>query len=505
MAETLEQSKSQTFVLEAIDISKKYGGVQALDNVSLRLKAGEVHSLAGENGCGKSTLIKIISGVEKMDAGTIVVNGVSHNHMTPRQAIQLGIQVIFQDFSLFPNLTVLENIMLTDNIAQKKKFFSKAKIRPVAEKIIHDLGLDLDLDSYVEELTVAEKQLTAICRALVNDARVIFMDEPTTALTHTEVERLFELVERLRGQGVSIVFVSHKLDEALGISQEVTVLRSGKLVIDGPASDFDYHSLSTYMTGKDISNTRKLNPVDEQAAPILEVEKLSRDETFEDINFALYPGEVLGITGLLGSGRSEIAESLFGVSPAHSGTITVNGVQHKIKNIDAAIRAGIGYVPEDRLTQGLFLDQPIADNIIAGSLGAHKVAGLFLNDKKIKRTINQLFRKLRIKAPNVDAPVRSLSGGNAQRVVLAKWLANKPKVLILNGPTVGVDVGSKEEILTILRELASQKVGVIIVSDDAPELVAVCNRVLIVKQGRLFTTLAGDEVNVNAIQEGMAV
>src|SRR5690606_128065 len=204
-------------------------------------------SLAGENGCGKSTLIKIISGVEKMDAGEIVVDGEVYTNMTPRQAIQLGIQVIFQDFSLFPNLTVLENIMLTDSIAQKKKLYSQSAVRPVAEKIIRELGLTLDLDSYVEELTVAEKQLTAICRALVNDARVIFMDEPTTALTHTEVERLFELVERLRGQGVSIVFVSHKLDEALGISQEVTVLRSGKLVIDGPATDFDYHSLSTYM------------------------------------------------------------------------------------------------------------------------------------------------------------------------------------------------------------------------------------------------------------------
>lgn len=505
MTETLTTPQTEPFVLEARNISKKYGGVQALNNVSLRLKPGEVHSLAGENGCGKSTLIKIISGVEKMDQGEIVVDGEVYNSMTPRQAIQLGIQVIFQDFSLFPNLTVLENIMLTDSIAQKKKFFSQSAVRPVAEKIIQQLGLTLDLDSYVEELTVAEKQLTAICRALVNDARVIFMDEPTTALTHTEVNHLFQLVENLKAQGVSIVFVSHKLDEALGISQEVTVLRSGKLVVEGPASDFDYRSLSTYMTGKDISNSRVLNPADESAEPILKVEHLSLTDTFEDISFELYPGEVLGITGLLGSGRSEIAEALFGVSPATSGDITINGKKRKIRKIGDGIRAGVGYVPEDRLTQGLFLDQPIADNIIAGSLDAHRIGGLFLNSGRIKKTIDQLFRKLRIKAPNVEAPVRSLSGGNAQRVVLAKWLANQPKVLVLNGPTVGVDVGSKEEILHILRELAQQGVGVIVVSDDAPELVSVCNRVLIIKQGRLFATLSGDDVEVNAIQEGMAV
>lgn len=493
------------FVLEALNIHKAYAGVKALQDVSVHFKPGEVHSLSGENGCGKSTLIKIISGVESLDQGEIIVNGVPYRHISPRQAIQLGIQVIFQDFSLFPNLRVFENITLTENIANKSFFFSEKKNREAAKQIVDDLGLDLDLDADVENISVAEKQLTAICRALINDAKIIFMDEPTTALTHSEVERLFALVERLTEKGVAIVFVSHKLDEALSISKAVTVLRNGKLVVSKPTVDMDYRSLSNYMTGKDILNARDVPEFDKTAEPVLTVNNLTLDGAYTDISFDLLPGEVLGITGLLGSGRSEIAESLFGVSPATSGEVFVKGKKVKIRNITDAIDAGIGYVPEDRLTQGLFLEQTISDNIIAASLPKHRFAGLFLNGAKIKETINTLFTKLRIKAPNVEAPVRSLSGGNAQRVVLAKWLANQPSVLILNGPTVGVDVGSKEEILDILRELSSQGVGVIIVSDDTPELVAICNRVLIIKQGRLTETIEGEEVNVNTIQEGMTV
>lgn len=493
------------YILEAKGIFKAYGGVQALNDVGLRLKAGEVHCLAGENGCGKSTLIKIISGVEKLDAGTITVAGETFTSMTPRHAIHLGIQVIFQDFSLFPNLTVLENIMLTDSIAKRNKFFSLNAVRPKAESIIKELGINIDLDARVEELSVAERQLTAICRALVNDARVLFMDEPTTALTHTEVERLFKIVDRLTEKGVAIVFVSHKLDEALSISQMVTVLRSGKHVIEGPASDFDYNSLSTYMTGRDIQNIRELTDAKYEEKPLLSVENLSREGSFEDVNFELYPGEVLGITGLLGSGRGEIAEALFGVAPAETGAIFIHGKKKKIRSIQDGIKAGVGYVPEDRLTQGLFMDQPIADNIIAGSLDRHRIGGLFLNQGRVAETIKSLFNKLRIKAPTSLAPVRSLSGGNAQRVVLAKWLANQPAVLVLNGPTVGVDVGSKSEILDLLRELTKTGVGVIIVSDDAPELVAICNRVLIIKQGKLHEELSGEAVEVNRIQEGMAV
>ncbi|WP_104177821.1 sugar ABC transporter ATP-binding protein [Cryobacterium sp. Y50] len=491
-------------VLEARNIVKTYGGVTALKGVSLTLTSGHVHCLAGENGCGKSTLIKIISGAERPDSGEILIDGVSHPFMTPKKAIQLGIQVIYQDFSLFPNLTVAENIVLTSAVAQKRKTFSLAQSRPRAHAIVQELGLTLNLDAYVETLSVADRQLTAICRALINDARVIIMDEPTTALTHTEVDRLFALVRKLQARGVALMFVSHKLEEALSISQDITILRSGDRVSSGSATDFDRRSISRHMTGRDIDESRVINPPQYDERPVLEVHALTRMGEFENITFDLHRGEILGITGLLGSGRSEIAESLFGVLPAESGDTTVNGSKVHIRSIRDAIDAGIGYVPEDRLTQGLFLDKSIADNMIASSLDKYRMKNHLLDNKRIARTISVFFDKLHIKAPNVSAPVRSLSGGNAQRVVLAKWLANQPQILILNGPTVGVDVGSKEEILTLLRAEAAHGMGLIVISDDVPELVSVCNRIIVIQQGRLTSSFTGDEIQVDAIQERMS-
>lgn len=491
-------------VLEARNIVKTYGGVTALGGVTMKLTAGHVHALAGENGCGKSTLIKIISGAERPDSGEIVINGVSHTHMTPKGAIQLGIQVIYQDFSLFPNLTVGENIVLTSAVADKRKIFSERRSRPAAQAIVDELGLSLNLDKDVDQLSVADKQLTAICRALINDARVIIMDEPTTALTHSEVQRLFALVNKLQERGVALVFVSHKLEEALQVAQDVTILRNGELIISGPADEFDRKSISTYMTGRDIDESRLVNPPMYDRDPILSVKDLTLPGAFENITFDVHPGEILGLTGLLGSGRSEIAEALFGVLQSESGTTVVDGKAVRIRGIRDAISAGIGYVPEDRLSQGLFLDKSIADNMIASSLERYRTRIGLLDSKKIAQTISGLFQKLRIKAPNVAAPVRSLSGGNAQRVVLAKWLANGPKVLMLNGPTVGVDVGSKEEILAILRAQASAGMGIIVISDDVPELVSVCNRVIVVQQGRIATTFAGDDIEEGAIQEVMA-
>jgi simple sugar transport system ATP-binding protein len=490
-------------ILEARNIVKTYGGVTALHGVTLRLTAGHVHALAGENGCGKSTLIKIISGAERPDSGEIVINGVSHAHMTPKGAIQQGIQVIYQDFSLFPGLTVAENIVLTSAVAEKRTLYSRRQSRPAAQQIVDDLGLSLDLDQEVERLSVADKQLTAICRALINDARVIIMDEPTTALTHSEVQRLFALVSTLRARGVALVFVSHKLEEALQVAQDVTILRNGELIISGPATDFDRRSISHYMTGRDVDESRLVNPPRYDREPVLSVQDLTLPGAFENISFDLHAGEILGLTGLLGSGRSEIAEALFGVLRAESGRTIVDGKATTIHGIRDAIDAGIGYVPEDRLTQGLFLDKSIADNVIASSLERHRRRGL-LDARAIAATITEQFQRLRIKAPNVEAPVRSLSGGNAQRVVLAKWLANGPKILMLNGPTVGVDVGSKEEILTILRAQAAAGMGIIVISDDVPELVSVCNRVLVVQQGRISATYSGDDITPEAIQEGMA-
>ncbi|TFD65019.1 sugar ABC transporter ATP-binding protein [Cryobacterium sp. Hh38] len=497
-------ASTTTPFVSARGINKSFGGVPALRDVSIDLIPGEVHCLAGENGCGKSTLIKIISGAERPDSGEIIIDGVSFDHINAHAAIQGGIQVIYQDFSLFPNLTVAENIVLTAEVAGRRRLYSARSVRPRAAAIIQELDLDLDLDREVGSLSVADKQLTAICRALVNDARAIIMDEPTTALTHTEVSRLFALVERLRARGVALMFVSHKLEEVLAISQRLTIMRSGQRVVSGPTSDFDQRSISHHMTGRQVDESRVVSELDASAPLALEVSNLSLAGAFRDISFQLRRGEILGVTGLLGSGRTEIAEALFGVTPADAGEIRVGGEVATIRTIQDAVRAGIGYVPEDRLSQGLFLNKSIADNIVAASLNSHRTRWGMLSRTATAATIKRFFTGLKINAPHAEAPVRTLSGGNAQRVVLAKWLATAPTVLMLNGPTVGVDIGSKEEILELLRGEAATGMSVIIISDDAPELVASCHRVLVIRNGRLTHVLDGDQISVDTIQERMS-
>lgn len=498
------EPSTSPLVLAARAISKRYGGVQALDDVSLEVREGDVHCLAGENGCGKSTLIKIISGVETPDAGTIEIDGTSHERMSPRGAIMAGIQVIYQDFSLFPNLSVAENISLTGLIAEGSKLVKRADLRRRAAAVVAELAVDLDLDATVEDLTVADRQLTAICRALAEEARVIFMDEPTTALTRREVRSLFRVVHTLQERGVAMVFVSHKLDEVMEISQHVSVLRNGRVVVSGPTSNFDRASLSRAMTGREVRDERDAPELAVSAPPVLEVDRLGLDQVFDDISFTVRRGEILGITGLLGSGRAEIAQALFGIAPAERGTVRVDGEQVKIHSVKDAVAAGIGYVPSDRLTEGLFLDQSIADNVVAGSLDLHKARFGLLDRARLRETIDTFFRGLRIKAASVQAPIRSLSGGNQQRVVLAKWLARGPKVLILNSPTVGVDVGSKEEILDILRREAAGGKAVVVISDDVPELIAVCHRVLVVRRGKIHDVLEEGRMSEESILAGLS-
>ncbi|MDY5127833.1 sugar ABC transporter ATP-binding protein [Actinotignum sp. GS-2025f] len=496
---TSAQSDASYF-LEARDIVKTFDGVTALAGVSLKVKSGEVLCLAGENGCGKSTLIKVISGVLSPDSGQIVVEGHSYSKLTPLEVMELGIQVIYQDFSLFPNLSVAENIVVTRSVSKRRKIFNRSSARARAKEVIDSLKVHLDLDAEVESLSVADRQLTAICRALCSDARLLIMDEPTTALTQREVKRLFAVVENLRSQGVALVFVSHKLDEVTQIASRISIMRSGANVVESAVEDFDNEKIAEYMTGKTLDVSRHV-VTPKEGEPMLRVRGLSSPGRLADISFDVRAGEIVGFTGLLGSGRSEIAEALFGILPHDSGEISVEGKPVKITSIQDSLKAQIGYVPEDRLTEGLFLDKPISDNMIAASIDRHTSKTGTLQKKDIRETIGQYFKSLKIKAPNVAAPVRSLSGGNAQRVVVAKWLAREPKVLILNGPTVGVDVGSKAEILQILREQAENGIAIIIISDDAPELVACCNRVFITTAGRISSELVGDEVTVETIRE----
>jgi simple sugar transport system ATP-binding protein len=491
-------------VLRAEGVSKRFGGVTALDDVSFDVRPGEVHTLAGENGSGKSTLIKIVAGVETPDAGTIEVGGDAYPHLTPRHAIALGIQVIFQDFSLFPNLSVAENIAVSTYIGQRRRTIRPAKLRRIAAEVVSRIGVRLDLDAPVEELSVADRQLTAICRALAQEARIIFMDEPTTALTRREVQALYRVVEQLKEHSVALVFVSHKLEEVLQLSERITVLRNGAVVVTGDVSEFDRSALTIAMTGRALTDTPPPDSLREDASPLLEVQSLTSEGRFEDVSFSVRPGEILGVTGLLGSGRTEIAESLFGVVPADSGTITVEGRRVRIRSVEDAIAAGMGYVPGDRLTQGVFLDQSIARNIVAGSIDRLTGPVDVLRPASAERVVQRAAADIRINMSSPEAPVRTLSGGNQQRVVLAKWLVREPHVLILNSPTVGVDVGSKHEILDLLRAKAHEGIGIVVISDDVPELVAVCHRVLVVREGRIVDELAGDRLTEDEIVKELA-
>lgn len=486
--------------LRVENISKSFTGVQALNNVSMTINRGEIRTLVGENGSGKSTLIKIIAGVYERDEGEIIINGKEYKDLRPIDSIREGIQIIYQDFSLFPNLTVAENIALNTELAKDTHFISWKEVNRVAKEALARINLDIDINATVEELSVAEKQLVAISRALLHDAKLIIMDEPTTALTYKEVKSLFKVIKDLQKEGISILFVSHKLNEVFEISDTITILRNGKKVFDGSVDELDRKKLEYCMTGRNLEESDKYVCDIQGKDALLKVENLTKKGKYQDVSFSLYPGEILGITGLLGSGRTDLALSLFGLKPADSGRIYLDGKPLEINSVEDAVNNGIGYVPEDRLTEGLILDKPIGDNMVICNidnlLNRHK----FIEERKKEEQINSWIDKLRIKTSSFELPVKSLSGGNQQRVVLAKWLAISPRILILNGPTVGVDVGSKQEIHSILRDFAKQEgKGVIIISDDIPEVVNNCNRILLMKEGKITEEFIQSEITENKL------
>ncbi|EEW24733.1 sugar ABC transporter ATP-binding protein [Rhodobacter ferrooxidans] len=471
-------------------VTKTYSGITALEDVGFSIAAGEAVSLAGENGSGKSTLIKILAGVEQRDSGEISFGGQPQNGLTPRTAAAAGVKVIFQDFSLFPNLTVAENIGFSAELGAGHRLVNRGRVRALAEATLQRLGVQIDLDARVESLPVAHKQLVAICRALATEARLIIMDEPTTALTGREVATLLGIIRRLKADGVAVLFVSHKLAEVLEVCEHVVVLRNGRKVAEGPAAEFDQAKLTRHMTGRDVADAppEALPP---DAPLLMAVRGLAKAGAFAAVDFDLHGGEVLGISGLLGSGRTSLAKALFGLVIPDTGSVRVDGRDVALGDPLAAAHAGIGYVPEDRLTEGLFLTQSILRNVGIGRLEAHGRAAGVLDLAGLWADATDWLKRLAVKAPRVTAEVRSLSGGNQQRVVLARWLSRSPRVLVLNGPSVGVDVGSKAEIHGIIRELSAQGLGVIVISDDLPELLTTCHRILVMKDGRITDELAG--------------
>lgn len=484
---------NSTAFIDLEGITKRYSGVVALDGVDFAVQPGEAVCLAGENGSGKSTLIKIISGVEQATEGTVRIGGELKSSLNPRVSAAAGVMVIFQDFSLFSNLSVFENIAFSTQLTAHKRLFDRTNARKIAREALNRIGVDIELDAPVETLPVAHKQLVAICRALASKARLIIMDEPTTALTEKEVRTLLGIIRRLKEDGVAVIFVSHKLAEVLEVSEKVVVLRNGKKVAEGPAIEFDTQSLTRHMTGRDVPEAPP-SAVIADAETLMNVKNLSKDGAFKDINFHLKKGEVLGITGLLGSGRTSLAKALFGLVAPDRGSISVDDKDVPTGDPIAASLAHIGYVPEDRLTEGLFLSQSIVRNVAIGRLDEHVNGRGFLNMGSLVSEAADWLTKLKVKAPDIEAAVQSLSGGNQQRVVLARWLSRAPRILILNGPSVGVDVGSKAEIHDIVRDLAGEGIGIIVISDDLPELLATCHRILVMREGRIIDELSGGSV-----------
>lgn len=466
-------------------ISKRFGGTVALNRVDWDVNAGEVHCLVGENGSGKSTLIKLVAGVLAPDpGGSIVIGGVPHERLTPYGAKELGIQVIYQDLSLFPNLTVEENIAIDQVLDPVTGLVHRKAMRASAEAALATLEANLPLDAPVSTLPIAQRQIVAICRGIAANARLLFMDEPTASLTRHEVDLLLGVVRRLKSLGVSVVFVSHRLDEVVEVAERVTVLRDGHKVGTFAASEIDDHQLGELMTGSRIEHRIYSRNLSERSV-VLEVRNLSRSGEFADVSFDLHEGEVLGLIGLLGSGRTELALSLFGMAPPDRGEVNLGGVPMKLRSNHEAIQAGVAYVSEDRLTLGLNLRQSIADNISLAGLDQLRTGAGFVAPSQREELARSWIERLNIKAPDVSAAAQTLSGGNQQRLVLAKWLTTKPRLLILDSPTVGVDIRNKQGIYTMIHELAKNGVAILLISDEVPEVYFNCDRILHMKAGRL--------------------
>lgn len=489
------------YLLEMSGICKSFSGVHALDHVNFAVRPGKVMCLAGENGCGKSTLVKIISGVYTRDEGEVTFEGQKISKITPAEATKLGIQVIYQDLSIFPNLTVMENLAINSEITAGKQLVNRKRWEQTAKEALSKIGYNIDLYAKMGELSVADKQLVAICRALLFNAKLIIMDEPTTALTKKEVDALFKTVRQLRDSGIAIMFISHKTEEIFEISDDVCIMRNGKNVYSGLTSDLTREKYTYYLTGRELVEDRFI-PTNISKDPVLKVNNLTlKDKKVKNVSFDLKKGEILGVTGLLGSGRTELALSLFGLEKIESGSIELNGKEVKITSPIAAQKMKIGYVPEDRLTEGLCLQQPIADNITLSSLKRLSNAFGIIKKQDIIADANIWKEKFSIATDDVRKFASTLSGGNQQKIVLSKWLSNDLDVLILNGPTVGVDVGAKQDIHHLVHELANEGLAVIIISDDLSEVVVNCSRVIVMKDGGIVGEMEGDDITEENILE----
>lgn len=483
-------------VLQLEGVSKSFGGVKALHDMHFDLRPGEVHALVGGNGAGKSTLMKIISGVYHSDSGTIRINGEIKTIQTPNDAMANGIRMVFQELSLIPTLTVMENIFLNHEDVNWSFVLNKKSMLERTRHLLADLGIDLDPQQRVSSLSVGYCQLVEIAKALSVQASILIMDEPTASLTATETQLLFKIIRRLKAKGVSIIYISHRMKEIFEISDRITVLKDGRWALTENKEDLDLEKVIDSMIGKAVEKAfewkDRAAPVADE--PILEVQGLSQDDIVHDVSFDLKKGEVLGIAGLMGSGRTEILEALFGLKPMSAGSIRIHGKDTKIAGISDALANKIALVPEDRRRSGLIAIHTVRDNATLPTLSRWSKFGI-LDRARITGVVSENIKNLSIKTSSADRPVALLSGGNQQKVVLAKWLNTSPDILLLDEPTAGVDVSSKGEIIDFIRGFVSSGKSVILVSSEITELMAVSDRILVLAEGRITRELMRTAIN----------
>ncbi|UWQ19831.1 sugar ABC transporter ATP-binding protein [Jannaschia sp. M317] len=484
-------------VLSLDGVVKTFPGVRALSEVSLALYPGEVTALIGENGAGKSTVVKILTGIYQPDGGQIRIDGTATTFPDATAAGAAGVTAIHQETVLFDELSVAENIYLGHAPRGRFGLIDTARMHRDAAAILQSIGAEIDPGTKLRELGIANKHLVAISRALSIDARVVIMDEPTAALSQKEIEELYELVDALKAQGKAILFISHKFDEIFRIADRYTVFRDGTLVGDGLMSDVDEAALVKMMVGRDVTQIfpdRTLNP----GAPVLEIAGYSHPTEFADIGFTLRRGEILGFYGLVGAGRSEVMQALFGITRPSAGTLKIEGTAADIRSSADAVAHGIVYVPEDRGKQGAITALPIFQNVTLPSLGRISRNGLLQLAEEFK-VAREFTSRLDLRAASLDSHVGNLSGGNQQKVVIAKWLATQPKVIILDEPTKGIDIGSKAAVHDFMAELAAQGLAVIMVSSEIPEVLGMSDRVIVMREGRMVAELDQERMSPEAL------
>ena len=486
-------------ILRVEGVSKGFPGVQALKDVHLEVRSGEVLVLVGENGAGKSTLMKILSGIYTRDEGTITFEGEPIELTGPLQAQQLGITIIHQELNMMPDLTVAQNIYIGRE-PTRGPFVSERELNRQTAELLKNLNIDLDPREKVGELTVAEQQMVEIAKALSFNAKVLIMDEPTSALTDTEVETLFTLIDQLRARGTGIVYISHRMDELKRLADRVSVLRDGVYIGSLEKNEISIPTVIEMMVGRVIDEGARPAERDFTDQPVvLDVQGLSTKELLKDVSFQLHKGEILGFAGLMGAGRTETARAVIGADPRDGGTIAVTGRERRIRQPEDAVKHGIGYLSEDRKMLGLMLEQDVTFNTVLASLGSYTRALGWMGDRSAKDKTKEYVQRLRIKTPSVNQVVKLLSGGNQQKVVIARWLMRDCDILIFDEPTRGIDIGAKEEIYRLMQQLADAGKSIIVISSELPELLRIANRITVFANGEVTGELRNEEATQEKI------